>query len=80
MTLGCPVMEVDLVMILHLVRRSVILVIQATRLQEAGAEHVRPRGHGQGIALRVQVSSIVLTIISLTKIILSRGTMGYQKE
>ena len=80
MTLGCPVMEVDLVMSLHLIRQSVILVIQVIRLQEAGAEHVWPRVHGQGIALRVQVSSIVLSIISLRKIILSRGTTGYQKE
>ena len=56
MTLGYHPMEVDLVMILHLVRPSVTNVTQATRSQEAEAEPVQPQVHGVGVRLLVQVS------------------------
>ena len=48
-------MEVDLVMILHLVRQSVTNVAQVTRLQEAETEPVLPRVHGQELNQPVQV-------------------------
>ena len=56
MILGHPPMEVDLVMILHLVRRSVTSVTQVIRLPEAGEKLVQPQVHGVGISRRVQVS------------------------
>ena len=56
MILGHPHMEVDLVMILHLVRQSITGVSQVIRLQEAGAEPVQPQVHGVGARLLVQVS------------------------
>ena len=58
MTLGYHPMEVDLVMILHLVRPSVTNVALVIRLQEAGPEAVQPQVHGAGIRLLVQVSIV----------------------
>ena len=55
MILGHPQMEVDLVMILHLVRKSASSVTQDTRLQEEETEPVPPQVHGQELNHPVQV-------------------------
>ena len=56
MILGHPTMEVDLVMILHLVRKSDTHVTQVIRLQEAGEEPAQSQVHGVGVRLLAQVS------------------------
>ena len=48
-------MEVDLVMILHLVRESASSVTQDIRLQEEETEPVLPQVHGQELNQPVQV-------------------------
>ena len=64
MILGYQPMEVDLVMILHLVRLSVTNVTQVTRLQEAGAEPVQPQVHGVESSPFAQVSLLGRQIVT----------------
>ena len=50
MILGHPPMEVDLVMILHLVKESASSVTQDTRLQEEETEPAHLQVHGVGVS------------------------------